>query len=111
MSVLQIFEEQMGIVVNPHTFTMIAIFFVFLVPTTVFNQLVAQAASATWNFWGITYVAGTTINDWIVNLIPFALINVFNLVILAVSAKYFLYFYSVYITMYPIDSVDTYPMS
>jgi hypothetical protein len=43
----------MGIVVNPHIFTLFAIFAAFMVPTAVFNQLVGSAASATYNFWGL----------------------------------------------------------
>ena len=50
---MQLLVDQMGIVVNPHTFTLFAIFTAFLIPTAVFNQLVADAATATFNFWGL----------------------------------------------------------
>jgi hypothetical protein len=50
----------MDIVVNPHTFTLFAIFAAFIVPTAVFNQLVGSAASASYNFWNIRDVSVIT---------------------------------------------------
>ena len=63
MQIVQLLVDQMGIVVNPHTFTLFAIFTAFLIPTAVFNQTFAKAASATWNFWGITYIPGQVWQD------------------------------------------------
>jgi hypothetical protein len=45
--------DQFGIVVNPHTFTLFAIFAAFIIPTAVFNQLVGSAASGSYSFWNI----------------------------------------------------------
>jgi len=45
--------DQLGLVANPHAFTIVAIFTAFIVPTVVFNQVVADANTATYNFWGL----------------------------------------------------------
>ena len=49
----------MSILVNPHTFTLFAIFSALMVPTLVFNELFAAANTATYNFWGLRDIENT----------------------------------------------------
>lgn len=44
----------------------------------------------------------------LVNLVPFGLIQVFNMVIMGISAQYFMSFLNIYFPLYPTGATDTY---
>ena len=115
LQLMQLLVDQMGAIVNPHTFTLFAIFAAFLIPTAVFNQLVADAAIATYNFWGLrdvqnAYLITQPLNDQLVNLLPMGLMEVFAIIMYFISAQFFMTILNIYFPLYPIGALDTYGM-